>query len=431
MDYKKNGLDLLNFIQRATSPFHVVESSASLLEKSGFIKLDITKGWKLEAGQSYYTTPYGTTLFAFTLPENMENTSFRIEASHTDHPCLRIKPKSELQEGAYLKLNTGIYGGPILNTWLDRPLSLAGKVTLKSEKLFYPNTKLIDIKKPILTIPNLAIHLNKDINKGIELNKQVDLIPLLGISEKDITEKDYFIQFLAKELDVNADDILDFDLYIYNAEPGNFIGIKEDFLSSPRLDNLTSVYACVKGIIDAEATQAINVIALFDNEEIGSVTKQGADSNLMSIALEKIYESFSLGRSAFNEAIMRSFLLSVDVGHCLHPNKPERNDPVNKNILNSGLVIKVDLNQKYAFDTEAIGAIQQICLANHIPYQKYINRSDVIGGSTLGSMVSTKLPMKTVDVGVPLLAMHSARELMGIKDQTALYQLMVSFFEAK
>lgn len=431
MDYKNNGIDLLNFIKQATSPFHVVESSASLLDEAGFTSLDITEKWSLEVGHSYYTIPFGTTLFAFTLPENMENTSFRIEASHTDHPCLRIKPIAELQEGDYLRLDTGVYGGPILNTWLDRPLSIAGKVTLKSDQLFRPNTKLIDMKRAILTIPNLAIHLNRDVNKGIELNKQTDLIPLMGVAEQELLQKDYFIQFLAKELDVNVEDILDFDLYIYNAESGDLLGMQEDFISSPRLDNLTSVYACVKGIIDAKQSDSINVIALFDNEEIGSLTKQGADSNLMGLVLEKIYESFSLGRSAFNEAIMKSFLLSVDVGHCLHPNKPEKNDPVNKTLLNRGLVIKVDLNQKYAFDTEAIGVIQQICIADQIPYQKFINRSDIIGGSTLGAMVSSKLPMKTVDVGVPLLAMHSARELMGVKDQTALNQLMVSFFQAK
>ncbi len=431
MDYKNNGIDLLNFIKQATSPFHVVESSASLLDEAGFTSLDITEKWSLEVGHSYYTIPFGTTLFAFTLPENMENTSFRIEASHTDHPCLRIKPIAELQEGDYLRLDTGVYGGPILNTWLDRPLSIAGKVTLKSDQLFRPNTKLIDMKRAILTIPNLAIHLNRDVNKGIELNKQTDLIPLMGVAEQELLQKDYFIQFLAKELDVNVEDILDFDLYIYNAESGDLLGMQEDFISSPRLDNLTSVYACVKGIIDAKQSDSINVIALFDNEEIGSLTKQGADSNLMGLVLEKIYESFSLGRSAFNEAIMKSFLLSVDVGHCLHPNKPEKNDPVNKTLLNRGLVIKVDLNQKYAFDTEAIGVIQQICMADQIPYQKFINRSDIIGGSTLGAMVSSKLPMKTVDVGVPLLAMHSARELMGVKDQTALNQLMVSFFQAK
>lgn len=431
MDYKNNGIDLLNFIKQATSPFHVVESSASLLDEAGFTSLDITEKWSLEVGHSYYTIPFGTTLFAFTLPENMENTSFRIEASHTDHPCLRIKPIAELQEGDYLRLDTGVYGGPILNTWLDRPLSIAGKVTLKSDQLFRPNTKLIDMKRAILTIPNLAIHLNRDVNKGIELNKQTDLIPLMGVAEQELLQKDYFIQFLAKELEVNVEDILDFDLYIYNAESGDLLGMQEDFISSPRLDNLTSVYACVKGIIDAKQSDSINVIALFDNEEIGSLTKQGADSNLMGLVLEKIYESFSLGRSAFNEAIMKSFLLSVDVGHCLHPNKPEKNDPVNKTLLNRGLVIKVDLNQKYAFDTEAIGVIQQICIADQIPYQKFINRSDIIGGSTLGAMVSSKLPMKTVDVGVPLLAMHSARELMGVKDQTALNQLMVSFFQAK
>lgn len=430
MEYKKNSNELIDFINDATSPFHVVEKSVSLLEEAGFEKLDVTREWKLEKGKSYYSTPYGTVLFAFTIPDDIEDGNFRIAAAHTDHPCLRIKPIAEICEGDYLKIDTGIYGGPILNTWLDRPLSIAGKVSLKSDDIFHPRTKLVDFKRPILTIPNLAIHFDSTINKGIELNKQTDMLPLAGMMNEDISKKDYFIKFLAKEINADPEDILDFDLFIYNAESGEIIGMDEDFISCPRLDNLTSVFACVKGIINASRKTGINVIALFDNEEVGSLTKQGADSNLMSIVLEKIYQSFAFDQSAFYESIMRSFLLSVDVGHCVHPNKPEKSDPVNKNVLNGGFVIKIDLNQKYAFDTEAIAIIQQICIANNIKYQKFINRSDVVGGKTLGAMVSSKLPMNNVDVGVPLLAMHSARELMGSKDQERLNSLIKAFFMA-
>lgn len=430
MEYKKNSNDLIDFIKEATSPFHVVKKSASLLEEAGFEKIEVTKEWNLEKGKSYYTTPYGSVLFAFTIPEDIENGNFRIAAAHTDHPCLRIKPVAEIYEGAYLRIDTGIYGGPILNTWLDRPLSIAGKVSLKSEDLFHPKSKLVDFKRPILTIPNLAVHLNSEINKGIELNKQTDMIPLAGMVNEELNKKNYFIKYLAKELQVEPEDILDFDLYVYNAEPGEIIGMNEEFISSPRLDNLTSVFACVKGIINSIRANGINVIALFDNEEIGSLTKQGANSNLMTIVLEKIYDSFDFKHSSFYEAIMRSFLLSTDVGHCLHPNKPEKNDPVNKNVLNAGLLIKLDINHKYSSDSESIAVIQQICLANNIEYQKFINRSDIVGGSTLGAMVSAKLPMNAVDIGVPLLAMHSARELMGRKDQESLNSLIKTFFMA-
>ncbi|ROR28176.1 aspartyl aminopeptidase [Mobilisporobacter senegalensis] len=430
MEYKNNPYDLIHFINDATSPFHVVEKSISLLEEAGFEKIDVTKKWALKKGKSYYTAPYGSVLFAFTIPDDLENSNFRIAAAHTDHPCLRIKPIAEICEGDYLKVDTGIYGGPILNTWLDRPLSIAGKVSLKSDDIFHPGTKLVDFKRPILTIPNLAIHFDNTINKGVELNKQTDMLPLAGMMGENICKKDYFIKFLAKEIDADPEDILDFDLFIYNAEPGQIIGMNGDFISCPRLDNLTSVFSCINGIINSHRTTGINIIALFDNEEVGSLTKQGADSNLLTIILEKIYHSFAFEQSAFYESIMRSFLLSVDVGHCLHPNKPEKNDPVNKNVLNGGFVIKIDLNQKYAFDTEAIAVIQQICIANNIEYQKFINRSDIVGGSTLGAMVSSKLPMNTVDVGVPLLAMHSARELMGSKDQESLNSLIKAFFMA-
>lgn len=430
MNDKKNGKELIHFIKNATSPFHVVRESAKILEEAGFKNLDVTEKWTLEKGGSYYTAPFGTVLFAFTIPEDMKEGNFRIAAAHTDHPCIRIKPIAEMLEGNYLKVDTGIYGGPILNTWLDRPLSIAGKISLKSDDLFHPHTKLIDFGRPVLTIPNLAIHMDRKINGGLELNKQTDMLPLAGMMNEDLNQKEYFKQFVAQELKVKPEDILDFDLYIYNADNGDLVGMNEDFISSPRLDNLTSTYACVKGIIDSVRCDGVNVIALFDNEEIGSQTKQGANSNLLTMVLEKIYDNFNLSHINFSEAIIRSFLLSVDVGHCLHPNKPEKNDPVNKTLLNSGLVIKVDLNQKYAFDTEAVAAIQQICIANQISYQKFINRSDIAGGSTLGTMVSSKLPMKTVDVGVPLLAMHSARELMGAKDQGSLNSLIKAFFIA-
>lgn len=426
-----NSHELIHFIKEATSPYHVVKTSVSILEDAGFEKLNITKEWNLEKGKSYYTVPYGSALFAFKIPDNLDNSNFRIAAAHTDHPCLRIKPVAEIYEGDYLRIDTGIYGGPILNTWLDRPLSIAGNVSLKSDDVFHPKMELVDFKRPLLTIPNLAIHMNSAVNKGLELNKQKDMIPLAGIVNEELNKKNYFIKYLARELKVEPEEILDFDLYVYNAESGQIIGMNDEFISSPRLDNLTSVFACVKGIIDSSRENGINVIALFDNEEIGSLTKQGADSNLLTIILNKIFESFHMSQSAFYESIMRSFFLSADVGHCLHPNMPEKSDPVNKNILNDGFLIKIDINHKYASDAESIGIIQQICMADNIKYQKFINRSDIPGGSTLGAMASAKLPMNAVDVGVPILAMHSARELMGVNDQESLNSLMHSFFTVK
>lgn len=426
LDTAKN---LISFINKSTSPFHAVKESIAILKSSNFECLDMYSSWNLEKGKSYYVSAYDSTLFAFTIGNQINNFSdFRITAAHTDHPGLRIKPFSEMSERGYLKLNIEIYGSPILNTWLDRPLSIAGKVALRSSEVFKPELRLIDMKKPLLIIPNLAIHMNREVNKGVELNRQIDMIPLAAMVSEEFEKENYFINYLAKYLDVKVEDILDFDLHLYNCEEGQLIGLNEEFISSPRLDNLTSVVAAVKAITSTSRDNGINVIALFDNEEIGSRSKQGADSNLMSMVLERIYQSLSYKHTDFYEAIMRSTLLSVDVAHALHPNRPEKNDPTNITLLNQGVSLKINTNQKYAFDTEAIAIIKQLCKSKNINYQSFTNRADAAGGGTLGSLVSSLLPMKGMDIGVPLLAMHSARETMGIKDQTYLEDLIHEFF---
>lgn len=423
---------LLKFIKKATSPFHVVKESIHLLEEAGFERLDFRTGWELKEGGRYFAVPYDSTLFAFQIGSDLpEDFSLRIAAAHTDHPGFRIKPIAELEEHQYLKINTETYGGVILNTWLDRPLSIAGKVSLKSKEIFKPQARLIDIQKPVLTIPNLAIHINREVNKGVELNKQTDMQPLIAMMNESLNKEHFFLQFLAEQLQVNMEDILDFDLYVYNGEDGCVLGMKDDFISSPRLDNLTSVYALVKGITATERKDGINLIALYDNEEIGSRSKQGADSIISNILLEKIFYSMGKTHTELYEAIMRSLLVSVDVAHGFHPNNPAKSDPTNIAQLGNGIVIKIDSTQKYAFDTEAVAIIQQLCNANHVKYQKFVNRSDLTSGSTLGSIASAWLPMKTIDLGVPLLAMHSARELMGTRDQAELELFIKAFFQCE
>lgn len=426
---------LLQFIKKATSPYHVVKEGITLLEKHGFEKLDLKTPWTLQKGGCYYTAPYDTCLFAFIIGGGIDHTpSFRIGASHTDHPGFRIKPNADLSEKIYCKLNTETYGGPILNTWLDRPLSIAGKVSLRSSHPFSPETKLIDLQKPLLTIPNLAIHLNKTINQGTELNKQTDLCPLFSIKDmKEENDKDIFLSYLSRQMNTTKDHILDYDLYIYNAEEGCLLGAYDDFISSPRLDNLTSVYALLESLISCScqnqvSKKHISLAACYDNEEIGSRSKQGADSMITSIILKKIYQGLHLSNDNFINSVMDSFCISADVAHGLHPNYVSKYDPTNIALLNNGVVLKLNYNQKYATDTEAIAAIQQICHSGNIKYQKFVNRSDQPGGGTLGSILSSWLPIKTADLGVPLLAMHSARELMGIKDQEALSALMRTFF---
>ena len=429
MEFEKTNQNLLKYMKESTSPFHVVLESEKRLKFAGFTELELTHKWSLRNGGKYYVKVYGTTLFAFTIGKTLtEDFDYRIAAAHTDHPCFKIKPNAEMTDNNYLKINTDVYGGPIINTWLDRPLSIAGKVALRSSNVFQPEVRYIDFKRPVLTIPNLAIHMNRDVNKGVELNKQSDTIPVLGLMNDMLNKENFFVEFLAKELQVSVDDILDFDLYVYNAEEGQMVGMNEDLISSPRLDNLTSCYALLESIMKETREEGINVIALFDNEEIGSKTKQGADSNILSYVLEKICTSLSFENAKNQDAILRSMFLSVDVAHAIHPNRMEKSDPTNKVKLNEGFVIKLNSNQKYATDSEAIAIIQQICDKENIKYQKYVNRSDIAGGGTLGSITSSWLPMKTVDIGVPMLAMHSARETMGSKDQAYLEALVSKFF---
>ena len=402
-----------------------------MLKSAGFEELKFDTSWDLQKGGKYFTNIHGTTLFAFTIGKNLSDShTFRIASAHTDHPCLHIKPVAEFTEKEYLRVNVEVYGGMTKNTWLDRPLSIAGKVALKSDDIFHPNTVLVDFMRPVLTIPNIAIHMNRELNKGVELNNQTDMIPLLGMMSEDLNKDYYFLDFLSKELNVSKDDILDFDLYIYNFEEGLVVGMDNDFVSAPRLDNLTSVFACTKGIINRTNEDTINVIALFDNEEIGSRSKQGADSIISNLLLEKIYLGLFNSNNGLYNTILKSHMISIDVAHGLHPNYTGKNDPTNITVLNKGVSIKINSNQKYATDCEAIASIQQLLNTYEIPYQKYVNRSDIPGGGTLGSLSSSWLPMKTVDLGVPLLAMHSARELMGAKDQSSLNQLVEAFFSA-
>lgn len=427
----KTANELIDFIKKATSPFHVVKASEEYLKEAGFSPLSFDESWELHTGDRYYINVHGTTLFAFTIGTKLNaDHTFRIASAHTDHPCLHIKPVAEIPEHDYLRVNIEPYGGLIKSTWLDRPLSIAGKVVTKSDDIFHPTVTLIDFKRPVLTIPNLAIHMNREVNNGVSINNQTELLPILGTMKEELDKKHYFLNFLAKEMNVSREDILDFDLFIYNAEEGCTLGMEEDFISAPRLDNLTSVFACLYGITKPVSQNTINVIALFDNEEIGSRSKQGADSVISNILLKKIYQGLSFDADSLYNTILKSHMISIDVAHGLHPNYTGKNDPTNVTELNKGFSIKINSSQKYATDSEAIGAIQQLCHSYNIPYQKYVNRSDIAGGSTLGSLSSSWLPMKTVDMGIPLLAMHSARELMGAKDQDAMNQLVDAFFHA-
>lgn len=420
--------DLIENLKVSTCSYTTVLNALKQLEQNDFECLEMGKKWYIEKGGRYVINIHDSSLVAFTVGD--EGT-LKIGCAHTDHPCLYVKPHPEMiAEGHYGRINTEVYGGPILNTWMDRPLSIAGRVALRSSDVYNPEIRIIDVEKPVLTIPNVAIHLNRDVNKGIELNKQVDLIPLAGFSDEDEEiSKDFFLDFLQDYLMRDKNDILDYELYVYNCDTPLVTGMNGEMLSSPRLDNITSVNSLVKGICKSNCGNGIHVIALFDNEEIGSRTKQGADSSTLSMILEKIYISLGYTRDEYIDYISEGYMISLDVAHGHHPNRPEKTDPTNKCYLGKGIVIKRAASQTYATDCQVTAIVEQLCDRYDIPYQKYAVRSDGTTGSTLGTIAGKYIPMRSIDVGVPVLAMHSSRELMSTKDQYSLDRFVEAFFK--
>ncbi|TCT14621.1 aspartyl aminopeptidase [Natranaerovirga pectinivora] len=421
--------DLIDFIDVCTSPFHTVLEVKRRLLEDGFKEICFEDEWQFDFGGSYFVSPFPSCLFAFSIPKRLEfNQGFRIISAHTDQPCFRVKPSPELTSEGYLKVNTEVYGGPILNTWMDRPLSVSGKVVLRSECVMAPDVRFIDIRKPIFIIPNLAIHMNREVNRGIELNRQVDMLPLAGLIDEKLNNNQFFMYYLAQELGVKTDDILDFDLFVYATEKGEIIGLSNELLSAPRLDDLAMVYGATTAIIESKPKTGVNIIALFDNEEIGSKSKQGADSILFNMVLEKMASGMYLERNQFLRIFSKSFNVSADMAHAVHPNRPDKHDPTNRPVIGKGIVIKISGEQKYATDSESIGIFQQICEAAGVKYQKFVNRSDEIGGKTLGPITTSYVPIKTVDIGAPMLGMHSARELMGVSDCENVISVFNTFF---
>lgn len=419
-------MDLIEFINGCTSPFHTVDMAGRILSENGFEELPLADDWNdIKTDRGCFTKVYGSTLIAFIPHEDLRG-GLRVAASHTDFPCFKVKPNADIVQDGYGKLNVEVYGGMIVNTWLDRPLSLAGKVALKGDDVFCPKTRLIDFDRPLMTIPNLAIHMDRKINEGKALNRQKELLPLAFMTGE--RKADYLPELLAKELGCRKDDILSYELYAYQWEKGCRLGFENEFISSPRLDNLTSVKACLEGILADKRDAGLDVAVLFDNEEVGSHTKQGGASMVLSNVLERIYLGRGLTRQDFLADIHKGFMLSIDVAHAMHPNYPEKNDITNKPVLNGGTAIKTAAGQSYAGDAEAVAAIKALCEKHGIAYQQYVNRSDIPGGSTLGSIASTLLPVRTMDIGIPILAMHSARETMGASDQESLERLVKAFF---
>ncbi len=421
---------LMDYLTNGTSAFHVVEHSKKVLRDAGFQELSLKEDWKLEPGGHYFCAPFGTTLYAFTIGSACRlSNGIHIGGAHTDFPAIKIKPNPEIISHNYFQLNTEVYGGPILHTFFDRPLSLAGKVVVRGERYDKPVCRFVDFKRPVLYLPSLAIHMNREINeKGVSIDNQKHLLPILGTINEQLSKDTTLMDLLSDEIGVSSKDILDYDLCVYCLEQPALVGISREFLSSPRLDDITSVCALIHGLAESSNDDRVNLVCLFDNEEVGSLSKQGADSALPSVILGKIWQSFGKNSVECMADISDGLMLSLDVAHAYHPNHAGTQDITNYPITNGGIILKSASNQSYAWDCEIIGSLIALCEQEEIPFQRFAKHSNSKGGGTIASVISSHLPMKTADVGVGLLAMHSSREFMGVQDQISLARFVKAFF---
>ncbi len=427
LDYAK---EMLTFIEKSPSCFHVVENIKESLAKQGFVALQENEDWELAQGKGYYVIRNDSSMIVFRLPPKEEISGFHMVASHSDSPTFKVKEKPEMTvEENYIRLNTEKYGGMILSTWLDRPLSVAGRIAIcdkqDQNKVL---TKTVNINKDLLVIPNVAIHMNRDINKGVEYNPQIDMLPLFSQCKKG-EDKVLLLREIAKAAGVDERDILGQDLFLYVREKGGILGAEEEFVFSPRLDDLQCVYASVKAFVESVPEGFINVCAVFDHEEVGSSTRQGADSTFLQDVLWRIGESLQCSKRDYLKWLANSFLISADNAHAVHPNHPEKADPTNRPFLNGGIVIKYHGGQKYTTDAISCARMKCLCDRAGVPYQTYANRSDTLGGSTLGNISTAHVSVESVDIGLPQLAMHSAVETAGLKDTAYAVKALKEFYK--
>jgi aspartyl aminopeptidase len=419
--------DFFGFIKKATTAVQTVDAIRERLDSEGFLELDMNEPWTLNASRKYYLTPYPSMLVGFTIGSGESlRKGVKMIAAHTDSPGFRIKPSPEVSSQGMLTLNVERYGGPILNTWFDRPLSIAGRIAVKSDEVLKPKVIHLDIQRPILIIPNLAIHMNNEVNKGVEIKVQKEMQPILTQLIEDEIKENYLLDLVAEEAGVACEDILDMDLNVYCSEEGILVGAKEEFISCPRIDDLSMVYTAMEALVESKQKDGISMVAFMDNEEIGSRTRQGADSVMLGTILERVLTGTE---QEFTRQVMNSFVISADGAHGLHPNYSEKTDITNKPVMNRGIAIKISGNRSYASEVETIAAFQQLCDRAGVKYQKFVNHSDQPGGTTLGPLLSKYLPIHVVDVGVPMLAMHSTRELMGKQDFLDSIEIFRTFFQ--
>ena len=413
--------DLMDFLDSSVTMFHAINECEKVLQKSGFIYLPENEKWDINKGK-YYTKRNSSSLIAFDIAEG--DYHFQISAAHSDSPTFKLKDRPIIEANGYLKLNVEGYGGMINATWLDKPLTLAGRVMVNTDKGI--ETRLLHIDRDLLIIPNVPIHFNREINKGFAFNNQVDMLPIF--SAGNLKESD-FDNMIAKELGIESGDILAKDLYLVNRQKAAIIGFDNELISSGRLDDLECVYTSLRGFVEAENKNHINVFAVFDNEEVGSITKQGAMSTFLASTLDRVNTALGKSKEEYYTAIAKSMLISCDNAHAIHPNHPELFDVKNRPVLNQGIAIKESANQKYTTDAFSRSILRKILEKKNIPYQTFANRSDIAGGSTLGNLSNTAVSMNAVDIGLPQLAMHSAYETAGTKDVGYAFDTLKAFFE--
>lgn len=422
---------LLNFLDASPVNFLAVNNIVSELEASGYRRIDPQMPiGKVEAGDKLFVTKNDSSVFAFHIGnKSLADAGFHMICAHSDSPTFRIKPNAEmLCEGGIVKLNTEVYGGPIMSTWFDRPLTIAGRVIVKGDEPMNPKTLLLHIKRPLLQISNLAIHFNRQVNDGVKLSKQKDVLPLLGMVTSELERGNLLMSTICEELGIDAADILDFDLYLADATPACTFGVHNEFISSGRLDDLSMCFAGLEALLASPQADATKVLAIFDNEETGSQTKQGAGSPFLASILKRIALAQSGTEEAFYQAVERAFMVSADNAHAWHPNYSEKYDPTNHPVLGGGPVIKFNAAQKYASDAVSAAVFAEICSKAGVPCQRFVNHSDVAGGSTLGNILASSIPLRGVDMGNGILAMHSCRETGSTIDHIYCVKAFTQFY---
>ena len=424
--------NLIEFLNESPVNFLAVKALKEILAGRGFREINAADSiGELKAGDQIFFTKNDSSLYAFRIGRKaLADNGFHLICAHCDSPTFRIKPNAEmLCEGGITKLNTEVYGGPIMSTWFDRPLSLAGRVLIKTDDVMQPETRLLHIKRPLLQITNLAIHFNRQVNDGVKLSKQKDMLPLLGIVTDQLESGNMLMNVIAEELGVSIPDILDFDLYLYDIAPACTFGVHDEFISGGRLDDLSMVHAGLMALLATETQDTTQVLAVFDNEETGSQTKQGAGSPFLSTLLQRIVLAQGGNQEDFFRSIEKAFMISADNAHAWHPNYSEKYDPTNHPMLGGGPAIKFNAAQKYASDAASAAVFMGICQKAGVPCQRFVNHSDVAGGSTLGNILAGSLPLRGVDMGNPVLGMHSVRETGSTADHLYCIKAFTEFYK--